>query len=81
MSTISTLIRQIFSKPLTKFIRLSLENSRLNPAIGEILESFGVIGSTDSTGRCWTMLPSTAIAIRNRKGTATASAIAGPTLR
>ncbi len=46
--------------PLMKFASAIFENSRLKPAAGEILESFGLSCSPDQTRRCCTMLPTIA---------------------
>ena len=55
--------------PLAKLTSASLENSRLNPSMGLILDSFGLIGSTESTGMCWTRLPATPKARSTNSGT------------
>ena len=47
-------------RPLAKLASAWLENSRFNPASGEILRSFGFSGSADHTRRCWITLPASA---------------------
>src|SRR5262245_11432086 len=42
--------------PLTKLTSANLENRRLAPATGEILDSVGLSCSADQTRRCWVML-------------------------
>ncbi|MCY1556074.1 hypothetical protein D9M68_927890 [compost metagenome] len=66
ITTVPTMV--ILSRPLRKLTSDSPENRRLAPASGEILESFGVIGSIDSSGRCWMRLASTAQAESTTSG-------------
>ncbi len=58
-----------------KFASAILENSRLKPAAGEILESFGLRVSADQTRRCCTMLPMVAASISSANGSATAAMV------
>jgi hypothetical protein len=60
------------ASPLMKFISACLENNRLAPASGEILDSFGMIASIDQISRCWMMLPATAAIASSRSGMPTA---------
>src|SRR3569832_281560 len=48
-----------FTNPLTKLTSESRENRRLPPSSGEIFENLGMIGSTESSGRCCTRFAAT----------------------
>ena len=51
-SPITVPMSAIFKRPLTKLTSATLENNRLNPAAGEILENLGFRLSADQTSRC-----------------------------
>jgi hypothetical protein len=59
--------------PLAKLASAWLENSRFNPASGEIFENFGFSESADQTSRCWIMLPASAASTRTASGNAIAA--------
>src|SRR4051812_10249597 len=66
--------------PLAKFAAACLPNTRLAPASGEILLSFGFNDSPDHTRRCCTMLPAIAAIISSSSGTPSAAISAIPRL-
>ena len=68
-------------RPFRKLTSATLENIRLAPASGEILENFGARASADQISRCWIALPTIAASVSSRNGSATAAMVSTPTCR
>jgi hypothetical protein len=66
----------ILASPFRKLTKASLPKMRLNPASGEILESFGFSPSPDRTSGCCTMLPATPAMNSPRNGRPSATTMA-----
>ena len=74
ISTVSTVpSTRILTMPLMRLATACMENMRLSPAIGEILESLGTSAWVDHTSRCWITLPANAANISSSTGTANAA--------